>query len=117
MRNGRGHRGRFICNFSEYLESNEEIQELLECYKVADCVDDALCERYGKKTDKGGDSSTPGLVRLHIPTIAKLPATFVPSIMKIGMSKIDNIPYRLSSIIPLGLSIIIDYNRYFFYSN
>ncbi len=33
--------------------------------------------------DKGGDSLTLGLVRLRIPSIAKLPATFVPTIMKI----------------------------------
>ncbi len=31
----------FIHDFSKYLESNEEIQELLEHYKVADGIDDA----------------------------------------------------------------------------
>ncbi len=50
---------------------------------MADGVDDALCERYVNKTNKGGDGSTPGLVELCVPTIAKLPATFVPTIMKI----------------------------------
>ncbi len=73
----------FICDFSEYLYSNEEIQELLERYKVADGIDDALCERYVNKMKKGGDGSTPGLVGLRVPTIAILPATFVPIIMKI----------------------------------
>ncbi len=61
--------------FTEYWELNEEIQELLDHYKVADSVDDALCERYVKKTDKRGNGSTPGLVELRGPTIAKLPAT------------------------------------------
>ncbi len=61
---------RFIHNFPEYLESNEEIQELLECYEVVDGVDDALLERYVNKTDKGGDASTPGLVGICVPTIA-----------------------------------------------
>ncbi len=51
---------RFIRDFSEYLESNEEIQKLLERYKVADGVDEALHEWYVNKTDKGGDGSTPG---------------------------------------------------------
>ncbi len=69
---------RFIDDFSKYLESNEEIQELLKHYKVADGIDHTLCERYINRTDKGGDCSTPGLVG-----IAKLPATFVPTIMKI----------------------------------
>ncbi len=73
----------FFHNFSEYLESNEEIQELLECYKVTDGVDNTLCERYVNKMDKGGDGSTPGLVGLRISTIAKLLATFVPTILKI----------------------------------
>ncbi len=73
----------FIRNFSIYLESIEEIQELLERYNVADGVDNILRKRYVNKTDKGGDGSTSGLVGLCIPTIAKLPATFVPSIMKI----------------------------------
>ncbi len=54
----------------------------MECYKVANGVDDALRERYVNKTDKGGNGSTRGLVGLRIPTIAKLPATFVPTIMK-----------------------------------
>ncbi len=67
---------RFICDFSKYLESNEETQKLLERYKVADSVDDALHERYVKKMDKEGDGSTPGLFGLHVATIAKLPATF-----------------------------------------
>ncbi len=65
------------------MESNEEVQEPLEHYKVADGVDDALHERYINKTDKEGDGSTPGLIGLSVPTIAKLPATFVPTIMKI----------------------------------
>ncbi len=65
----------FIRNFPEYLESNEEIQELLKCYKVADGVDDALCERYVNKTDKGGDGSTPGLVGLRISTMVGEPST------------------------------------------
>ncbi len=73
----------FIPNFFEYLESNEEIQELLERYKVADGVDDALRERYINETDKGVDGSTLGLIGLRLPTIAKLPITFVPTIMKI----------------------------------
>ncbi len=74
---------RFIRDFFEYLESNKEIQELFECYKVANGVEDALCKRYVNKTDTRGDGSTPGLVGLRAPTIAKLPATFVPTIMKI----------------------------------
>ncbi len=49
-----------VGDFSEYLESNEEIQELLEHYKVADGVDNALRKRYVNKMDKGGDGSTPG---------------------------------------------------------
>ncbi len=65
----------FIHYFSKYLESNEEIQELLEHYKVANGVDDTQCERYVNKTNKGGDTSTPGLVGLRVPTIAKLPTT------------------------------------------
>ncbi len=73
---------RFICDFSEYLESNEVIQELLECYKVANGIDNALCERYVNKTDKEGDGSTPDFIRLRVLTIAKLPATFVPNMMK-----------------------------------
>ncbi len=75
----------FIRYFSKYLGSNEEIQELLERFRVASGVDNALCksvdytlcERYVNKMDKGGDSSTPGLVELRVPTIAKFPATFV----------------------------------------
>ncbi len=55
----------------------------MERYKVADCVDEALCERYVNETDKGGDGSTPGLVGLCVPTIAKLAATFVLTSMKI----------------------------------
>ncbi len=55
----------------------------MERYKVADGIDDALHERYVNKTDRGDDGSTPGLVGLHIPTIAKLPATFFPASMKI----------------------------------
>ncbi len=74
---------RFIRDFSKYLESNEEIQKLLECYKVADGIDDALHERYVNKMDKGDDDSTPDFVGLRIPTIAKLPITFVQTIMKI----------------------------------
>ncbi len=107
---------RFIRDFSEYYESNEEIQELLECYKVADGIDNALRKRYVNKTDKGGDGSTPGLVELRIPTIAKLPATFVPTIMKI----IDNVVvkghrkdllrrryfYRLLDILLIGFKIV-----------
>ncbi len=50
---------------------------------MADGIDDALLERYINKTVKGGDGSTPGLVGLRVPTIAKLPASFVPTIMKI----------------------------------
>ncbi len=74
---------RFIRDFSEYLKLNEEIQDLLEHYTVANGVDDALHERYINKTDERGDSSTLGLVGLCVPTIAKLPATFVPTIMEI----------------------------------
>ncbi len=55
----------------------------MECYKVTNGVDDALRKRYINKTDKGGDGTTPGLVGLHVPTTAKLPATYVPPIMKI----------------------------------
>ncbi len=55
----------------------------MERYNVANGIDDALCKRYVNKKDKGGDGSTPGMVRLRIPTIAKLPATFVPTIVKI----------------------------------
>ncbi len=74
---------RLMRDFSEYLESNEEIQELLEYYKVADGVDDTQRKRYINNTDKGGDGSTPGLIGLRVSTIAKLPVTFVPTIMKI----------------------------------
>ncbi len=75
---------RFIYSFSKYyLESNEEIQELLECYKVTDGVDDTLHERYVNRMDKEGDGSTPGLIELCVTTIVKLPAVFVPTIMKI----------------------------------
>ncbi len=42
--------------------------------------------RYVNKTDKGGDGSTPGLAGLCVPTIAKLPANFVSTIMKIKAS-------------------------------
>ncbi len=71
---------RFICDFSEYLKSNEEIQELLERYKVVDAVDDAQCERYVNKTDKGGDASSPGLVRLWFPPLTNcLPLFSQPS--------------------------------------
>ncbi len=105
----------FVHDFSEYLESNEEIQELLEHYKVADGVDDALCERYVNKTDNGGDGSTPALVGLCIPTIAKLLVTFIPTIVKIK----DNIVkshwkdllhrryfYRLLDVSLIGFKIV-----------
>ncbi len=52
----------------------------MERYKVDDGVDNTLHERYVNKMDKKGDGLTPGLVGLHIPTTAKLPATFVPTI-------------------------------------
>ncbi len=73
---------RFIRNFSKYLELNKEIQKLLERYKVVDGIDDALHKRYVNKTDKEGDGLTPGLVRLRVPTTAKLLANFVPTSMK-----------------------------------
>ncbi len=60
---------RFIRNFAKYLESNEEIQELFERYKVAAGIDNALQKRYINKMDKGGDGLTPGLVVLRVPTI------------------------------------------------
>ncbi len=44
----------FILDFSKYLELNEEIQELLERYKVANGVHNALRERYITITHKGG---------------------------------------------------------------
>ncbi len=50
---------------------------------MADGVDNAMRKRYVNETDEGGDGSTPGLVRFRVPTIAKLPATYVPTIMKI----------------------------------
>ncbi len=51
---------------------------------MTDGVDDTLHKRYVNKTDKGGDDSTSGSsVGLCILTMAKLPATFVPTIMKI----------------------------------
>ncbi len=50
---------------------------------MTDGIDDALRERYVNKTDKGGNSSIPGFVGLRVPTAAKLPATFVPAIIKI----------------------------------
>ncbi len=81
--NGRGRRQSLHLQFFWIFELNEEIQELLKCYKVTDGIDDNLRERYVNKMDKGGDGLTPGLVGLRIPTIAKLPATFVPTIMKI----------------------------------
>ncbi len=71
---------RFIHNFSEYLESNEEILELLEHYKMADGIDDALRERYINKMYKRGDGSTPGLVGLRIPPLPNcLPLLSRPS--------------------------------------
>ncbi len=110
---------RFIHNFLEYLKSNKEIQKLLERYKVADCIDDALCKRYVNKTDKGGYGSTPSLIGLCIPTTAKMPATFVPTIMKIK----DNVVvkshwkdllhrcyfYRLLNVSLIGFKIVKNY--------
>ncbi len=74
---------RFIRHFSKYSELNEEIQELLERYKVVDGIDDTLRERYVNKMDEGGDGSIPGLVGLCTSAIAKLRATLVPAIIKI----------------------------------
>ncbi len=48
-----------------------------------DGIDSALCERYVNKTNKGGDGSTPSLVGLRGLAIAKLPVTFVPTVIKI----------------------------------
>ncbi len=88
----------------------------MECYKVADGVDNALCKIYVNKTDKAGDGSTFGLVGLRVPTIAKFPATFVPTIIKIK----DNIVvkgrwkdllrrcyfYRLLDVSLIGFKIV-----------
>ncbi len=83
---------------------------------MANGVDDTLRKRYINKTDKEGDNgTTPSSVGLRFPTIAKLPATFVPIIIKIK----DNIVlkgwkdllhhhyfYRLLDVSLIGFKII-----------
>ncbi len=88
----------------------------MERYKVINGIDNALCKREINKMGKGGNELTPGLVGLHVPNIAKLPATFVPTIMKIK----DNIVvkghwtnllrchyfYRLLDVSLIGFKIV-----------
>ncbi len=99
---------RFICDFSKYLESNEEIQELLERYKAADGIDDTLHKRYVNRTDKGGEGLTPGLVGLCVPTIAKLPETFVETIMKMK----DNVVVKVTGRICCVVATFTDFWTY-----
>ncbi len=84
-----------------------------------DGIYDALHERYINKTDKGGDGSTPGLVSFRVPTVAKLPVTFVLAIIKMR----DNVVvkghwkdllchryfYRLLDVSLIGFKIVKNY--------
>ncbi len=65
------------------FDSKQSPAVRVERYKVVDGIDGSLRKRYVNKTDKVSDGWIPGLVGLRVSTIAKLPATFVPTIMKI----------------------------------
>ncbi len=68
---GRGRCRSLHSQFFQILGVKQGDTGTVGSYKVADGVDDALRKRYVNKMDKEGDSSTPGLVGLRVPTIAK----------------------------------------------